>query len=199
MSCPVPQKFHHSSTAANKATSFKDLSNKITNLHQLVSDDVEGLDALILRLEDVEIDITHPTAGLKHNITKIKEDISTLNVDNRAIRLEGEDVDHLQVKLSVYEKQEDLQDHCIEVLTGLVDHQQKQIDSLKLSNASNLANSLINNIINGGIRQEPMEDCRELAAEFFSHVMGIKPSQEDIIYTQRMGDPVTKGNTGGNG
>ena len=186
------QKLHNFLSAEND--SFQDLSSKITNLHQLVSDDVEGLDALVLRLEDVETDITHPTSGLKFSITQLKEDISALKAVNRSVRLEGNDVDHLQVRLTAYEKRQDLQDHRLEVLTGLIDRQQKQIDSLKLSNTSNLANTLIDNVIVGGIRQEPMENCRELSADFFAHVMGIRPNQEDIIYAQRMGEPVTKGN-----
>ena len=132
----------------------------------MVSDDVEGLDALVLRLEDVETDITHPTSGLKFSITQLKEDISALKAVNRSVCLEGDDVDDLQVRLTAYKKCQDLQDHRLEVLTGLIDRQQKQIDSLKLSNASNLANTLIDNVIVGGIRQEPMENCRELSADF---------------------------------
>ena len=57
-----------------------------------------------------------------------------------------------------------------------------------------MANSLIDNVIVGGIKQEPMEDCRDMVATFFSHIMGIKPNQEDILYAQRMGELVTKGN-----
>ena len=78
-------------------------------------------------------------------------------------------------------------------MTGIIDRQQRQIDSLKISNTSNMANSLMDNIIVGGIRETPNEDCRDSTANFFAYHMGLNPKQEDIIYAQHMGESITKG------
>ena len=82
----------------------------------------------------------------------------------------------------------------MEVLIGLVQCNQEQIDSLKLSNASTQAASLIDNVIIGGIRHNSKENCRQASVQFFIHMMDLHPRQEDILFAQRIGEGVTKGN-----
>ena len=45
------------------------------------------------------------------------------------------------------------------MITGILTHQQQQIDSLKLANAGNVANTIIDNVVIGGILFTDKEDC----------------------------------------
>ena len=179
--------------AVKEAESLKDLAAKINKVYKRVADDYEGIDTLVLRLEDVETDLTQPTIGLKDTLKSLKDDVAALKANDLSIQIDGKAGDLISNKLSALEKTHDLQNHRIEVMIGIIDRQQHQIDSLKISNASNMANSLADNVIVGGIRETPNEDCRDSAANFFAYHMGLNPKQEDIIYAQCMGERITKG------
>ena len=96
------------------------------------------------------------------------------------VQLQGENVDFLQNKLDSMCPSMDLQGFRLETITGILTHQQQQIDSLKLANAGNVANTIIDNVVIGGILFTDKEDCRQKAAHSFIDCMDLHPCQDDI-------------------
>ena len=95
--------------------------------------------------------------------------------------------------MEAIEKASDVQAFRIEMITGILTRQQQQIDSLKLANAGNVANTIIDNVIIGGIAKSDNEDCSQKSAYFFMDRMDLQPRQEDILSAERMGKGVVKG------
>ena len=163
-------------------------------LNSAIADDGNGLDALALRLSDVETDISH-SSGIKNSLKKLQQDIDKLKEGGtQEVTIQGENVDFLQNKLDSLCRSADLQSFRLETITGILTHQQQQIDSLKLANAGNVANNIIDNVVIGGIIANDNEDCRHKAAHFFIDRMDLTPCQDDIITAERMGKGVVKGN-----
>ena len=167
--------------------------NQINRLNSVLSDDGNGIDALALRLSDVETDISH-SSGIKNTLKGIQEDLNKLKSGKNEVELRGEDVDFLQNKLDGMCCSMDLHGYRLETITGILTHQQQQIDSLKLANAGNVANNIIDNVVIGGILATEHEDCHQKAAHFFIDRMDLHPCQDDILTVERMGKGVTKGN-----
>ena len=179
-------------TSANNSQ-YNGLVNQVQTLRKAVEDDVHGLDALALRLEDVESDISHES-GMRNKIKAIQKDISALKAEKTVLSVDGESATYLESRVENFQLHQEIQDFRLETLVGIVDRQQRQIDSLKLSNASGLAASLIDNVVIGGIRHDPAENCHDAAAMFFIHKMNLYPQQADILYAERLGEGIKKGN-----
>ena len=154
--------------------------NQINGLNTAILDDGNGLDTLALRISDVESDITH-ASGLRNSLKIVQEDIKKLKEGKTDVQLQGENVDFLQNKLDGMCHSMDLQGFRLEMITSILTHQQQQIDSLKLANAGNVANSIIDNVVIGGILFTDKEDCRQKAAHFFIDHMDLHLCQDDII------------------
>ena len=173
--------------------SYEDLVKQVRLLEKIIKDDSSGIDAIILRLGDVESDISH-SSGVKKAIEKIKEELEELRQNKILVTVDGETASILDARLLAGSERDDMQDHRIEVLIAISQLLQEQVHSLQVANARNMASYLIDNVVIGGVRQFPNEDCREAAAGFFHQVMGIRPQQHDIIYAERMGLEIVKGN-----
>ena len=168
-------------------------SNELKGLNMVITDDFNGLDALTLRISDSETDISHSTS-LRNGLKSVQEDIKKLKEGKTEVVLQGEEADFLQNKLDGLYHSSDLHGFRLEMITGILTHQQLQIDSLKLANAGNVANNIIDNVVIGGIIASDNEDCRAKAVHFFINCMNLHLTQEDIITAERMGKSVTKGN-----
>ena len=83
--------------------------------------------------------------------------------------------------------------HQLEVVRGLLQRHQEQLDSLKLSQSQTLGLILNDNVIVGGICQEPDKVCRNAAAQFFQEKMGLDPIQQDIISAHCLGESEKRG------
>ena len=79
------------------------MAAKINKVYKLVADDYEGLDALVMRLEDVETDITQPTSGLKDTLKSLKDEVSALKANDLSIQIDGNSGDIISTKLLALE------------------------------------------------------------------------------------------------
>ena len=166
--------------------------NSFDALHSTITDEINGLDAIALRLSDVESDISH-SSGIRKSLKDLQSEVQKVKETKINVQVEGDEVDYIQSKLEAIEKASDVQAFRIETITGILTHQQQQIDSLKLANAGNIANTIIDNVIIGGIAKSDNEVCRQKSAHFFMDRMDLQPRQEDILSAERMGKGVVKG------
>ena len=174
--------------------SYKSSSGaQIQNLRNVVEDETNGMDAMALRLGDVETDISHDS-GIRKTINGLQADLKNIKDGKMAVELKGQEAEFLQKRLDALCTCQDSQEFRLETIMGILTRQQQQIDSLKLANAGNLANNIIDNVVIGGIRQTERENCRDLSAHFFIDRMNLHPMQEDIIFAERIGQGVIKGN-----
>ena len=150
------------------------------------------MDSLAIRVQDIEGDFQRPN-GIKNIIKSLQNEIAALKAQKAILSVNRDSATYLESKLDCIDSAQDIHEFCLEVLVGVVDHQQRQIDSLKLANASKIASSLIDNVIIGGVRQVDNENCRDAAAHFFINRMYLNPCQEDLLYAERLGEGITKG------
>ena len=174
------------------SSQFNGLFNDVQKIRRTVDDEVHGIDALALRLGDVETDISHET-GIKNTLKVMKDDITTLKSEKTVLSVDGDSASYLESHVESFQTKQEIHEFRLQVLAGIVDCQQKEIKSIKGSYNTALAAYLIDNVIVGGIRVFPNENCRDLAANFFTHRMNLPPRPEDILYAERMGQGITKG------
>ena len=165
---------------------------QFSQLNSAITDEINGLDAIALRLSDVESDLSH-SSGIKKSLKDLQSEVTKIKEHKVNVQLEGEEVGFLQSKLEALEKVSDIQGFRIETITGILTHQQQQLDSLKLANAGNVANYIIDNVIIGGIAKSDKEDCHHKSAHFCMDRMDLHPRQEDILSAERIGKGVIKG------
>ena len=158
---------------------------QFSQLNSAITDEINGLDAIALRLSDVESDLSH-SLGIKKSLKDLQSEVMKIKEHKVNVQLEGEEVGFLQSKLEALEKVSDIQGFRIEMITGILIRQQQQLDSLKLAKAGNVTNYIIDNIIIGGIAKSDKEDCCQKSAHFFMDRMDLHPCQEDILSAERI-------------
>ena len=168
------------------------LFSKILDLDKIVKDGDSGLDALALKLEDVQTDISH-SSGVKQALITIQKEVDKLKKGKVDINLGGTEAEFLQKTMDGMSAEQDAHRMRIELLIGIVTRQQEQLDSLKLANAGNVANNIIDNVVIGGIPFMERENCKRAARNFFIDKMGLDPHVDDILFAERMGKGIIKG------
>ena len=159
--------------------------------HQL-SDSETGLDAVNLRLDALESDVIHPN-GFRASFDNIRAEIENVKADQVSVSINGDAGEvHLQ-KLSELKDHGARMEKKMELMANTVHLQQQQIQSLKHSVTSLVAVHLSANLFLGGIREQPGENCKDLAMEFFSTRMGLAPESRDIILPTDLGKMLAGG------
>ena len=228
----------------NKSQNFE---SRITTLEKTVQDPDEGVDAIALKLNSMQNDISHPESGLITKVENLQSDLQEINqaiasgeheivlkthppeiqskldaiantiradtdaamftlktetnvkftelqtaIDKKNTTLEAAAPADLATQLQ--QLKQDVQNNIVanrmlrkqvQTLTNVSQVHHKKMQRMKDNILQNAAKHMRDELIIGGIRQEPEENAFGVVKTFFHEKMRIWPHEDDILEAER--------------
>ena len=158
----------------------------LAKLARVIDDGTYGIDAINLRLDALDSDVIHPS-GFRAKFAEVAQEIDNLKKDQVQLVANGEQGEVFTTRLSELNEKDAFLEHKMDLMAYKMHSQEEEIHTLKLSIASLVAIHLSVNLFIGGIREMPMEDPKDAAAEFFKQMLGLVPRDGDIVFAERVG------------
>ena len=164
---------------------------KVNKIDKAVFHHSEGLEAINLKVQELAVDVQHDTE-FRGQIAELKKGLEAVQTNNIQISVDGNQASHFTEQLQSLAEKDRIREDKLNLLTSIVHRQSKEIESLKHSAVTTTAMFMINTLYIGGIRQEVMENCKNLVLDFLRERMHLTPPPQEIISAKRSGEVQTK-------